>query len=594
MKQILNISVNSPLFLLLFLSLFVFTISVHAIHAIAGEPVQLKPQIKPAQTEPLHPLPPPALDRPELPEYLPLNPDKNFTLPPVPKAHTQTPAGILFELKGVDFEGNTVFTDEELMKAAAPFLNRNVGMADLEELRHRLTIFYVNQGYVNSGALIKQGQKVDNGVVLYRILEGRLNGITLKGNEHLHPNYIKKRIWPDADMPFNTTLLQERFQMMLQNPLIDRMNGRILPGISPGEAFLDLDLIRSKSWGLSINADNHSSANLGSEGVTLGGFIRNITGFGDYLNVLLGKTEGSDEYSAAWSIPLNAGNTTLSLNYNYSENDIIEASLKSLNIESRLESAELTLEHPLYHTLQRDFSLGISLKAEETLTTLGGIPFSFTDGEDTDGKSRATVLRLIQSFQDRTAERALALRSVFSFGVDLFGPSIYSDGRADSRFVSWLGQIQYTRRINDKLGQIIFRGDTQIADDSLLSMEQISVGGAGSVRGYRENELVRDNGYILSLEWRIPVWESRNTPHDKAGLLQIAPFMDYGAAWNRDETAGDKFQKRTLHSIGMGLLWSSPKIDAETYYGHGIEDAEDRDEYNLQDDGIHFSLKYKL
>lgn len=552
-----------------FLPLFFFSF-----HVMAGEGIQ--PII-------------PSLERPELPDYLEQSPGKNFTLPPLPKNRDNVFSSGLFELKGVVFEGNTVFSHDRLLTVAESFLNQRVGMADLEALRHRLTLFYVENGYVNSGALIKEGQKVSDGVVIYEIVEGRLNEIMLKGNGRLRPAYIKKRIWPEKDVPFNTGVLQERFRMLLQDPLIDRMNGNILPGTTPGEATLDLDVVRSRNWGVNISADNHSSANLGSERVGVNGFVRNVTGLGDALSATVGKTQGTDEYGASYLIPLRADNTTLLLNYSYSENAIIEASLDDLDIESKLESIELTLERPFYSTLQRNFTLGLSIKAEESRTYLMGIPFSFSRG-DTDGKSRATVLRLLQSFQDRTADHALALRSTFSFGVDVFGPSIHSGNRPDSRFVSWLGQFQYAHRINDRLGQIIFRGDTQISDSPLLSMEQISVGGASSVRGYRENEFVRDNGYIFSMEWRIPLWQSENTPLRKTKFLQIAPFTDYGAAWDKDESAGDN----ALNSIGVGLLWSSPYLDAEIYYGYELEDAGNKKEYNLQDDGIHFSFNYKI
>ncbi|OQY57074.1 MAG: hypothetical protein B6245_17535 [Desulfobacteraceae bacterium 4572_88] len=56
----------------------------------------------------------PSEDRPKLPDYLPKEPDKGLNLPPSPGKPPSGPrsGGISFELKGVLFEGNTVFTDE--------------------------------------------------------------------------------------------------------------------------------------------------------------------------------------------------------------------------------------------------------------------------------------------------------------------------------------------------------------------------------------------------------------------------------------------------------------------------------------------------
>ena len=68
----------------------------------------------------------------------------------------------------------------------------------------------------------------------------------------------------------------------------------------------------------------------------------------------------------------------------------------------------------------------------------------------------------------------------------------------------------------------------QISADPLLSIERFAIGGRDTVRGYRENQLVRDSGVVASAELRIPLWrDSLRRP-----LLELVPFMDYGTGWN--------------------------------------------------------------
>jgi hemolysin activation/secretion protein len=109
------------------------------------------------------------------------------------------------------------------------------------------------------------------------------------------------------------------------------------------------------------------------------------------------------------------------------------------------------------------------------------------------------------------------------------------------------------------------------------------------VRGYRENELVRDNAVIASLESQIPL--VRDTPW--ADVLQLAPFVDVGNAWNTKVSTPDP---RTLVSVGIGLRWAltvtrpfrwQPSL--EIYWGYPFEDtgAEGDD---LQDLGLHFQV----
>ena len=58
----------------------------------------------------------------------------------------------------------------------------------------------------------------------------------------------------------------------------------------------------------------------------------------------------------------------------------------------------------------------------------------------------------------------------------------------------------------------------QLTPDSLLSLEQIGIGGINTVRGYRQNQLVTDNGILGSIEVRIPLTSDPS-------LLQLTPFF---------------------------------------------------------------------
>lgn len=540
-------------------------------------------------TPPTPTQPKPANERPGLPDYLPPDPNRSFTLPPAPRQPDTTPGGASFLLKGVIFKGNKVFSNEDLQTVAAPFLGKEVTLPDLEELRHRITLLYVDHGYVNSGAIIEPNQTVDDGTITFLIQEGRLDQVTVSGNGRLRPGYVRKRIWPDPNQPFNTNALQERFQMLLQDPLIDRMDGRIRPGLDPGEAFLELDIARAKPYALSLIGDNHRPPSTGAERLTAAGTLWNLTGFGDKLDASFGMSEGADEVSAAYSIPLTAQDARLSILCGWSENAVIEEPLSSVDIESESETAELKYEHPILNSLRRRLALGLALSIRKSETFLLGERFSFTPGAE-EGESRVTALRFIQSFVDRTPSTALALRSTFSLGIDLFGPTIHGRGRPDSQFLTWLGQVQYAHRLGERWGQIIFRGDVQISDDALLSLERFAVGGAGTVRGYRENDLVRDNGYSLSVEWRYPLWPLGGEGETK-NSLQLAPFMDFGSAWNKGEAAHED----RLHSIGAGLLYTyGDWIDAELYLAHDLEKTERKEDHDLQDDGIHFRVTFNV
>jgi hemolysin activation/secretion protein len=525
---------------------------------------------------------------PELPAFLPDAPEPGVDVPPVPPA-ARPSAPVKdrgFELQGVAFEGNTVFPNQVLEEEAKAFLGW-VTLADLEELRYRLTRYYTDRGYINSGVLLKPGQKIEDGVVLFQVMEGRLDEIQVGGTGGLRSDYVRDRIWPNTEQPFEIHSLQEQFQLLLQDPLIERMDGKLRPGATPGSAILDVDVSRARPWDLTLGVDNHHPPSTGAERAFATGVVRNLTGKGDYLALAVGFSDGAQDGSAIYTIPLNARNSRFWLRFDTSDSSVVEEPLEDLDIESETETLELGLIYPIHRSLRRSVSLGFALAWRENETFLLDEPFSFSSEAD-EGETTVTVLRLTQELTDRTPEQAFALRSSFSFGLDAFGSTIHSDDRPDSRFVAWLGQAQYARRLDSRGTRLILRGDVQIASDDLPSLERFAVGGARTVRGYRENELVRDNGLVLSAELRYPLKLDDSTGQSN-NSLEVALFTDHGAAWNK----GDN--RDYLHSAGLGLLWRyKQSYEAELYIAHDIEKVEKKEDYNLQDDGVHFRLAINL
>jgi hemolysin activation/secretion protein len=137
-------------------------------------------------------------------------------------------------------------------------------------------------------------------------------------------------------------------------------------------------------------------------------------------------------------------------------------------------------------------------------------------------------------------------------------------------------------------GQLIFRTNAQLTNDALFTMEQYAVGGALSVRGYRENQLVRDYGFDSSLEYRYPLLKDATGRN----VLALAPFVDAGGGKNNELPDGPN--PNFIYSAGVGLRWDpTPKIHAEVYWGHSFRSV-DNDDNSLQDSGVHFLMSTNL
>jgi hemolysin activation/secretion protein len=126
-----------------------------------------------------------------------------------------------------------------------------------------------------------------------------------------------------------------------------------------------------------------------------------------------------------------------------------------------------------------------------------------------------------------------------------------------------------------------------LTGDSLLPLERFSVGGVYTVRGYRENFYVRDNGFNVGLDFRYPLFGGEQGAEHS---LFLVPFMDYGGAWNNATLSDLKPSKSYLHSAGIGLSWHYQRVSTEFYWAHDIARVALTTTRDIQDEGFHFRV----
>lgn len=514
---------------------------VCALLAILGAPAS-------AQDRSATPLDRPG-SRPVRPDTSPIAPGESLEQterpPASPPARDPPVPGTSVRVDAIRLRGNTVIADERLLEAARPWLGRRLGPSDLQQLLVDLTRIYVDAGYVNSGAVLPN-QTVDDGTLRIELVEGRIGTISVEGTRAYRESTLVRRLRSRLDPPLRVDAVEEALRLLERDPRIRRLDARLRPTERRGVAALIVRIEEEGAFRTEFGVDNDTPPSVG----TLGGRVLighdNPLGLGDRFVSEGHFTEGLWRVGLAYETPVHPSGTLIGVETRISQAEVVQPPFDVADVESEARSYALRLEQPLFQSLRSEVVVGLVAEHRRGRTSILDRGFPISPGTE-DGRTRLTALRPSLAWVGRSERAALALRSITSFGLDLPSSTKGPSNLPDGRYVSWLGQARGVFRVGESGLEWHGRLDVQLASDPLLPLEQLPLGGAGSVRGYRRNAVVRDQGLVGSVELRWPLLRVRGRR-----WLELTPFVDAGHAWNRDRS---RRSRRTLASMGLGLRW---------------------------------------
>ncbi|HEX6112361.1 MAG TPA: ShlB/FhaC/HecB family hemolysin secretion/activation protein [Geminicoccaceae bacterium] len=538
----------------------------------------------------------PSERRPELPAP-PREGPPPLVVPQPPPARPGAPGGLRVWISQIEIVGAELIDRDRLEAAVAGYAGRFLSIDELIALRDVITRLYVDQGYVNSGAIIPQ-QDVSDGVIVIQVIEGRLGEIQVEGLRHLRASFVEERIRAATGPVLNVERVREQLLLLLREPLIERLQATLLPGPTLGDSRLLVEAEEAQLATVTTDLSNDRPPAVGAEEAEVLLTLRSTSGRADPLRLSVAATEGLRTAYFDYSVPLTAGDLRFNLAGQAQTSEIVEEPLDELDIEGESYTLDIGLSAPLVNRSNEQLLASMTLSRRHSETKALGRSFSFAPGVD-DGEADITAIRLAQewrrSWSAARSTSAIAARSTFSLGLDALGATINDEG-PDSQFLTWLGQVQWAVRDESTGNQLRLRGDLQLAAEGLLPIERIGIGGLRSVRGYRENRLVRDSGWIVSIEYdlplvRLPVPRLSAGPDD--GFLRLAPFIDAGGGWN---VGTETPNPDAIYGAGAGLVWTvSPRLEFRVDAALPLQDVDDLgEEDDLQDRGLYFQVRAQL
>lgn len=138
--------------------------------------------------------------------------------------------------------------------------------------------------------------------------------------------------------------------------------------------------------------------------------------------------------------------------------------------------------------------------------------------------------------------------------------------------------------------QLIARATVQRSADRLLALDGLAVGGINTVRGFRENELVRDQGEYFNIELDWPIAGLVGGQMSGNSRVHLVPFIDPGSAHNLSGPT------QALSSLGVALRaqWQGLQADLTVAKRLSAVDQSPGAANSLQGQGIHLQIAYKF
>ena len=506
--------------------------------------------------------------------------------------------GTTFDVFEFAVEGNSLLSTIDVERAVYPYLGPGKTIGDVQQARKALEKTYQDAGYLTVLVDIP-AQKVEDGVVTLRVVEGRVERLKVSGNRYYERGAIREGVPAMAagEVP-NFNDAQAQLALLSRTP--DRKVTPLLrPGKEAGTVEVELKVDDQLPLHGSVEFNNKQSPdttrnrleasvhydNLWQKGHSVGLYFQESPQKPSEVSVLTGT----------YSLPL--GYDTLALYAVRSDSNVATAAASS--VLGKGTTLGLRYIHALpprdsyYHSLSagfdyKDFKETTNLIGADTANhPIRYVPFSLQYNAGTGGDTGQWRLDLGLT----ASVRGLSDRQVICDDGQLHDQFDCKRSGAQPNFAVLRGDLE---RKQDLPGgwRLLGRVDFQKASQPLISNEQFSAGGVDSVRGYLDAEVQGDDGLRGRFEIEHPVLAT------DWGALRALAFLDRASVSLQDPLPGQK-ASFNLGSYGVGLRLSQRSgihLDADVAHANfnGADRAGGGYRTHAGQNRIHARLSYEF
>jgi hemolysin activation/secretion protein len=493
-------------------------------------------------------------------------------------------------------EGNSVLKVEDVEKAVYPFMGEGKTIQDVEQAREALEKAYRDAGFMTVFVDIPE-QSVDSGVIRLRVTEGRVERTRVTGSHYYSLGRIRSGVPSLAEgaVP-NFNQVQEEIAALNRTP--GRAVTPVLKaGRSPGTVDIELKVNDSSPFHASLELTDRYSANTSRTRLT--GMLRydNLWQREHSLNLQYQTSpEDTNEVkvlSGTYVAPLTNSGIMLALYAVRSDSNISVVGDTTVLGKGDIYGVRAIVPLPSVQNFSHSLTLGADYKDFEEELGFGGgsiqtpiryMPFTLQYSASLPDSSGATQFGLGANF----AFRGLLSRTMECVPGDFQDQFECKRHGAKSNYLYLRGNLE--RKQNLFSGLSLRAGlEGQVTDQPLISNEQFSLGGAESVRGYKESDSTGDMGVRAYLEFISP--SLAKYMGDKVQDLRVLAFYEQGRLRVIDPLPGQT-ARFNLASAGLGVrLKGFERLTAELDIAHALRETASTPDNETR---THFRLMYEF
>jgi hemolysin activation/secretion protein len=475
-----------------------------------------------------------------------------------------------FFVKRIAITKNSLFGTDVLSSLIADGNEKMLTLVQLNELADRITAYYQNHGYPLARAEIP-AQNIENGVVIFEILEPRYGQIILNNSSSVRDSLLRTTLQALKSNDVIEQIHLDHVLLMLSDFPSVKINAKLMAGVVRGTSDLQVDVTPTAPILLSLTADTNGNPNTGQSQVGSNLSIHNPLQIGDRVDISV-ITSGSGFKYAQLDYELPVGGSGLHSGLGVSNLECsIGTSLAAAKVHGFAEDSSLWIRGSLIRSMQTNVSW--KLKYDQLILK------DHVDSGQTSVRTDRQI-SMITGNMNGDVKDAVGQSSVLNWRTGISSGSIsFNDADAQvhdaattqtlGQFSKWNTSFNIQKGLNEKSdlnANLYF----QLASKNLDASQKISIGGPHAVRAYGSDIPSGDSGYLASIEYKYQLGSLLAVNYFGVAFVDFAGITVNERPWPL--ATGDNFLD--IQGVGFGLIFkNSNQWQATTYFASPIGNA---------------------